>query len=187
MFHSDYHSTRWTPGRVITWSLVNYPDVLYLPYTNIYVDVALLQKTSQINLVRQAFNLWDSALSSITFQETTMGNDADVAVGIVDGGITTWGRWHMTWNNKINNNAAIRIMNHLNDNQFLTTILHEIGNVLGLGDMYPNSYIQSIQEDLDSFPEYFPVDASNLWPFDKQMIQYLYGESPILPVIPSEP
>ena len=49
MFYTDYYSTRWRPGSVITWSIVNYPDLLYLPYTNIYVNVVnILDKFNNV-------------------------------------------------------------------------------------------------------------------------------------------
>ena len=64
------------------------------------------------------------------------------------------------------------IENSLGGTVFLTTILHEIGNVLGLGDISPRQDIRSIQED--PFQEDFV--GSSLWEFDVQMIKQLYDE-----------
>ena len=68
--------------------------------------------------------------------------------------------------------ATIIIRNSLGGTVFLTTILHEIGNVLGLGDISPRQDIRSIQED--PFQEDFV--GSSLWEFDVQMIKQLYDE-----------
>ncbi len=48
--------------------------------------------------------------------------------------------------------------------------MHEIGNVLGLGDISPRQDIRSIQED--PFQEDFV--GSSLWEFDVRMIKQLY-------------
>ncbi|MDC1071562.1 hypothetical protein OAQ50_04805, partial [Acidimicrobiia bacterium] len=81
------------------------------------------------------------------------------------------------WESTVNENneityATIIIENTLGGTVFLTTILHEIGNVLGLGDISPRQDIRSIQED--PFQENFV--GSSLWEFDVQMIKQLYDE-----------
>ena len=83
------------------------------------------------------------------------------------------GFWESTWNeNNEITYATIIIENSLGGTVFLTTILHEIGNVLGLGDISPRQDIRSIQED--PFQENFV--GSSLWEFDVQMIKQLYDE-----------
>ena len=67
----------------------------------------------------------------------------------------------------------IIIEDNLGGATFLTTIMHEIGNVLGLGDISPRQDIRSIQED--PFQEDFV--GSSLWEFDVQMIKQIYDES----------
>ena len=74
-------------------------------------------------------------------------------------------------NNEITYSTII-IEDNLGGATFLTTIMHEIGNVLGLGDISPRQDIRSIQED--PFQEDFV--GSSLWEFDVQMIKQLYGE-----------
>ena len=58
------------------------------------------------------------------------------------------------------------------DEYFLTAVLHEIGNVLGLGDIRTRGDLQSIMED--PYDEIFKDDK--LWEFDIKMIKQLYGE-----------
>jgi hypothetical protein len=55
---------------------------------------------------------------------------------------------------------------------FLTAVLHEIGNVLGLGDIRTRGDLQSIMED--PYDEIFNDDK--LWEFDIKMINQLYGD-----------
>ena len=52
-------------------------------------------------------------------------------------------------------------------------IIHEIGNILGLGDIICSDNIQSVQEDKCSPKEPF-VGRNSLYDFDIELIKYLY-------------
>jgi len=182
LFFEDYCGTKWNKSN-ITWSIVD--DRLYLPKhpKGNYVDVINISNNlEKVKLIEKAFNLWDDALSSITFSYTDNGNDADITVGIVKSNqISSDGRWNYIYNQNNNiTNSCIRVIDRNSEDWFLTTMLHEIGNVLGLGDIKPRKDIQSIQED--PFPKKFPVSAESLWNFDVRMIKYLYGEPVEIPI-----
>ena len=58
----------------------------------------------------------------------------------------------------------------LNNGWLLTTAMHEIGNILGLGDLPESSQYKSVQED--PFPEYFI--GNQLWDYDADLIGQIY-------------
>ena len=119
--------------------------------------------------------MWDDALDSINFKQSQNPDNADITIGIIDDiPGRNYGYWGSAWdeNNEITYSTII-IEKNLTGALYLTTILHEIGNVLGLGDISPRQDIKSIQED--PFPEIFV--GSSLWEFDVQMIKQLYGEN----------
>ena len=74
LFFEDYYGTKWNKSN-ITWSIVD--DRLYLPKhpKGNYVDVINISNNlEKVKLIEKAFNLWDDALSSITFSYTDNHN-----------------------------------------------------------------------------------------------------------------
>ena len=174
LFYDDYYDgVKWAASGenvTVTWSYVS--DTIILPWGGEEISVNVPDNET-IAFYKQAFKLWDNALTTLTFQQTSNGNGADVAVGIVDNLPNADGWWNSTWNSGIINNSSIRLdKDILATPNLLTTLLHEIGNVLGLGDIQPSSTIRSVQED--PFPEDFT--GSSLWPDDVAMIKQLYEE-----------
>ena len=176
LFYDDYYGgVKWAaPGQnvTVTWSLVS--DNIIVP--GVAGEISVNEPdNATIAVYQQAFKLWDDALDTLTFQQNSNGNSADVAVGIVDY-LTSDGYWNSSWDSGIIYNSSIRLdKDILATPNLLTTLLHEIGNVLGLGDIRPSSTIRSLQED--PFPEDFT--GSSLWPDDIAMIKQLY-EEPII-------
>lgn len=182
LFYDDYHNFKWESGKTIKWDLVY--DFINIPYTNERVKVYNLKKNTihnkVIKLIEKAFKLWDNELTSINFERSKgMGNNADLTIGFhknLPG--NNKGYWNAKWgNNLIAKKATIRIEESIintdfRESFFLTLMLHEIGNVLGLGDISPSNKFKSIQED--PFPEDFSGDK--LWNFDVGMIKQLYNE-----------
>lgn len=72
-------------------------------------------------------------------------SEADISIGIVaDLPFGADGQWNAVWSNNIFSEATIRVHSDiLSEPHFFTTILHEIGNVLGLGDIKPNNTTRS--------------------------------------------
>lgn len=174
LFYDDFFNVKWVaPGdtRVITWSWVD--DVLTLP--NGASQAVVQSSAPHVPIYAEAFSLWDAALSSVTFVQTGEGNAADVTLAVTDidgvGGIA--GFWNSIWSGGIINRSTIRFDPvDIGPTDLLTTALHEIGNVLGLGDILPSGDIRSVQED--PFPETFA--GLMLWPDDLNIIRAYYGE-----------
>jgi len=174
LFYTDYYGVRWTaPGetRVVTWSTTNgtldVPGIGSVPTSG---DAA-----AYIDEFERAFQFWDEALASVEFRRTDEGNDADITIAITDidgrGGI--WGFWNATWFGTRVETASIQFDRADIDRVSVVTIaMHEIGNVLGLGDIRPSSSIRSVQED--PIPETFADDR--LWADDIALIRRVYDE-----------
>jgi hypothetical protein len=177
LFFDDYFGVRWRTSsqqpRKITWGLTE--DYLILS-TGVVVNA-----TGSVGkykaYVEQAFGLWDSAITSLDFSFSELGNSADITLAItsIDGVAGAWGYWTSKWDSqKFVTKATIQLdVQDLTDlSWLLTTLLHEIGNVLGLGDIKPTKNLRSVQED--PFPEKFL--EGTLWLDDVLLVKQLYGE-----------
>ena len=89
--------------------------------------------------IRKAFEIWDEEIEGIDFVETNDGNSADVTIAAtsIDGPGGAAGYWNYNWDgDKYMLKATIRFDDvDLADGAVLTTAMHEIGNILGLGDL----------------------------------------------------
>ena len=177
LFFEDYFGASWEVDegeiRQITWSTEDYS--LRLPGGNYEGVTESLD--NYIHIIRRAFNIWDKAIESIKFVETNLGNSANVTVAAtsIDGNSGTLAYWNylIVGNNYINE-ATIRFDDSdLNSGMLVTTAMHEIGNILGLGDLRSSTEYMSVQED----PILHKFDANELWDFDKQMIDLVYPGS----------
>ena len=174
LFYEDFYGIRWTEAIApvtVTWSIVN--TTLVLPFGGDTAE-AVQDSTPYLDVFSRAFDLWDNALNSVTFQLTEEGNAADVALAItaLDGrDVDGW--WTASWIDGFFTEAAIQFApSGISNGDLLTTALHEIGNILGLGDIRPTTSLRSVMED--PFPEYFSGDA--LWADDVDLIRSYYGE-----------
>ena len=108
------------------------------------------------------------------FLETTSGNSADITIAAtdIDGYGRIYGYRNYIWDsNEYITEGTIRFDSYDLDNGWiLTTAMHEIGNILGLGDLRVSSQYTSVQED--PFPQKY--NGNQLWEFDQQMINTLY-------------
>lgn len=178
LFYSDYFEARWTqPGsfRILTWSTVD--DVLALSWPQGQTANAVQSAAPYEAIFQRAFDLWDAALDTISFERTDQGNAADIAIAItdIDGAGGADGYWTGRWDgNRIFISTTIQFEpDGIANGDLLTTALHEIGNILGLGDIHPNPSIRSVQED--PFPEFFQGDR--IWADDATYIRALYREA----------
>ncbi|MEL6934785.1 MAG: hypothetical protein AAFO17_17100, partial [Pseudomonadota bacterium] len=179
LFYDDFYGIKWTtPGvhRIVTWSTVD--NALIVPgiFGSVVPVTVALDAGPYLPTLQRAFDLWDEALDHITFVKTDEGNDADVTLAFsnIDGGGGTFALWNASWSDGIFDHATIRFdPPDISGGYLLTTALHEIGNILGLGDIWPTLLLQSVQED--PFPEMFFGNA--LWPDDVEIIRTYYQET----------
>jgi hypothetical protein len=137
----------------------------------------------ELTWIRSAFQSWDDALDTLKFSEMSQSAQAEVVIGYValtsaDNQPGANGYWDAWWKGNWRYRATIKIKASNSDflrvkDQFIHTVQHELGNVLGLGDIVPSSEFTSTQED-GLQP---PFGAIPLSQFDTGMIRQLYGES----------
>jgi hypothetical protein len=178
LFFEEYYGTKWdnTNGnRNITWSAnasVIHDESVTRGFT-----------LEELEWIRSGFQSWDDALDSVKFTETPQSAQAEIVIGYVtltsaanQPGAT--GYWNAWWNNNWRYRATIKLKDGNTSwfsvkNQFIHAVQHELGNVLGLGDIKPTKDIASTQEDSWQ-PPYGPIPLSD---YDTGMIRQLYGES----------
>jgi len=178
LFFEEYSGTKWDNRngiRSITWSA----------NTSIIHDESVTRgfTLEELEWVRSAFQSWDDALDSVKFIEYSQGADAEIVIGYVALTSATnqpraTGYWNAWWSNSLRYRATIKLKVSNTSwfsvkNQFIHAVQHELGNVLGLGDIKPTKDIASTQEDSWQ-PPYGPIPLSD---YDTGMIRQLYGES----------
>ena len=175
-FKSEYSNSKWTKPNIM-WRYVE--DVITLPNGTVEKVYPLTKPI--INIFQKAFSIWNKSIDSISLIQTNSDDKkADITIGISDK-IKTSGYWNFKikkmGSGKVIKRAVIRInkkyLKDINSYKGLLTItLHEIGNVLGLGDIKPSKRLKSILED----PLPVKFDENELWDFDKQLIKQVYDD-----------
>ena len=187
IFYADYYpGTKWDNRsgiRNITWSAnasVIHDESVTRSFTS-----------EELEWIRSAFQSWDDALDSLKFTEIPQSAQAEIIIGYValtsaanQPGAT--GYWNAWWNNNWRNRATIKLKVSNTGwfsvkNQFVHAVQHELGNVLGLGDILPTNDFASTQEDSWQ-PPYGPIPLSD---YDTGMIRQLYGESTCPSTLPN--
>ena len=178
LFFEEYYGTKWDNRngiRNITWSA----------NASVIHDESVTRSFTleELDWIRNAFQSWDDALDSVKFSEISQSTQAEIVIGYValtsavnQPGAT--GYWNAWWNNTWRNRATIKLKVSNTKwfsakNQFIHAVQHELGNVLGLGDILPTNEFASTQEDSWQ-PPYGPVPLND---YDTGMIRQLYGES----------
>jgi len=179
IFYDDYYpGTKWdNRGGIknLTWSA----------NASVINDESVIRSFTpeELEWIRSAFQSWDEALDSVKFLEISQSTQAEIVIGYValtsavnQPGAT--GYWNAWWNNNWRNRATIKLKVSNTSwfsvkNQFIHAVQHELGNVLGLGDILPTNEFTSTQEDSWQ-PPFGPIPLSD---YDTGMIRQLYGES----------
>ena len=178
LFFEEYNGTKWDNRngiRNITWSA----------NASVIHDESVTRSFTleELDWIRSAFQSWDDALDSVKFTETPQSAQAEIVIGYVtlisaanQPGAT--GYWNAWWNDNWINRATIKLKVGSTSwfsvkSQFIHAVQHELGNVLGLGDIKPTNEFASTQEDSWQ-PPYGPVPLND---YDTGMIRQLYGES----------
>lgn len=125
---------------------------------------------------------WDDALSTVTLIEVDSSVQPDIAIGYVDlkadliqpDALGFWTSWAHAG---IRTRAVIKLKSEESawfseKHHFIHTMQHEIGNVLGLGDIAPNRHFASVLED----PWQPPYGKAALGATDIALVKQLYGE-----------
>jgi len=177
-FEEYYADKKWdnrSGNRSITWS-ANASVIHDESITRFFTP-------EELEWIRSAFQSWDDALDTVKFSEIPQSTQAEIVIGYValtsaanQPGAT--GYWYAWWSGNWRNRAAIKLKASETSwfsvkNQFIHAVQHELGNVLGLGDIKPTQDIASTQEDSWQ-PPYGPIPLSD---YDIGMIRQLYGES----------
>ena len=178
LFFEEYYGTKWDNRngiRNITWSA----------NASVIHDESVTRSFTleELDWIRNAFQSWDDALDSVKFTETPQSAQAEIVIGYVTltsaanqpGAIGYWNAW---WNDNWRNRATIKLKVGSTSwfsvkSQFIHAVQHELGNVLGLGDIKPTNEFASTQEDSWQ-PPYGPVPLND---HDTGMNRQLYGES----------
>jgi hypothetical protein len=178
VFYDDYYpNTPWASKgqkRLITWSssatLIN----------DEYVNRAFTLQ--EIDWLKTAISTWDVHLDSIEFSYI-QSQSADLVIGFVPlvsavNQPGAYGYWNAWWDaNKIRYRGTIKLKSgssFLDSKEgFIHAVQHEVGNILGLGDIRPNSSIESVQED----PWQAPFGPTTLSDYDVGLVRQMYGES----------
>ena len=177
-FYDDYHpGTKWArvgEKAIITWTIKS--------QTVFNESITREPTEAEVATIRQGISSWDLQLETVEFQES-LSDAALLTIGWVpmSSGITqagALGYWNAWWSGSlIRNKATIK----LRDNSLISrdaaalllAVQHEVGNVLGLGDIVPTTAFDSVQED--PWPDLSP--RAVLSDFDVRMIRTLYSES----------
>ena len=177
LFFDDYFpNTRWSSAesvRTIRWSsgamhIANNP--VTRPFT-----------ANERGIVQTAFSMWDEALDSINFIEVTDKESPEIIIAwtAIDDFPSLGGRWTSNWNSQnLRYMGTVRINQNdpwvaAAESNFFHIVLHELGNVLGMGDIASRADIESVQED----PMQPPFGPKTLSGFDRRIIRQIYGES----------
>lgn len=142
---------------------------------------------TEIGWIRAAFNSWDESLNSVSFIEVDPTQAPQISIGFVEllpspiqpNAIAFWSAWTT---NLIRYRASIKLKAsktrwYSDQSQFIHTLQHEIGNVLGLGDIAPDLAMISVMED----PWQPPYGRLHLGKTDVEMIRQMYSESSCVP------
>ena len=179
IFYADYKSgSHWdnsSGDREITWSAQSEQ-----------IDDEQVRRAftaTELGWIRSAIGSWDAALATVSFREVPADANPEVVIGFVDlipSAVQpdAMGFWSAHVEKSVRTSASIKLKFgsvawFAKKKHFIHTVQHEVGNVLGLGDISPTSKFNSVLED----PWQPPYGNKRLSNTDVALIRQQYGES----------
>jgi TonB family protein len=178
VFDEEFSGSQWDLGNPIRWALV--PDDTQYRTTGTDVPAVSKASTRQKLLARQAFQAWNDAAPRDLFVEVeelsqaevivAFPNDWDARVRVYGLESSAAGIWQASWTkpNLLRTKGSIELKRDLSDAKFVHATLHEIGNLLGLGDVifasFPTTQIFQLKDQRYKRPQ----------PMDVQWLKILY-------------
>ncbi len=171
-YNSDF-PTWTTPGvkRVITWVALDSGE---LNGKKIQRNLG----TQNLDWLREAFESWDDALDSISFQEVSATTNADIKIGwtqVLQLDYETL--FQVRSAQPVRSNASIELKSGsvflIFKQNFIQAVQSDIGHILGMGYINPSSDFESVME----WPFQAPYGQVPLGEFDVSLIRAIYSES----------
>ena len=162
-----------TPGvkRVITWVALDSGEL----------NGKMIQRslgTQNLDWLKEAFQSWDDALDSISFQKINTGSNADIKIGwtqVLQLDYETL--FQVRTAQPIRTNASIELKSGsaflIFKENFIQAVQSDIGHILGMGYINPSSEFESVME----WPFQAPYGHIPLGEFDVSLIRAIYSES----------
>lgn len=171
-YNSDF-PTWTTPGvkRVITWVALDSGDL----------NGKRIQRslgTQNLEWLKEAFQSWDDALDSVSFQEISTGSNADIKIGwtqVLQLDYETL--FQVRTAQPVRTNASIELKTGsaflIFKENFIHAVQSDIGHILGMGYLNPSIEFESVME----WPFQGPYGQVPLGEFDVSLIRAIYSES----------
>ena len=171
-YNSDF-PTWTTPGvkRVITWVALDSGEL----------NGKRIQRslgTQNLEWLKEAFQSWDDALDSVSFQEISTGSNADIKIGwtqVLQLDYETL--FQVRTAQPVRTNASIELKSGsvflIFKENFIQAVQSDIGHILGMGYINPSTEFESVME----WPFQAPYGQVPLGEFDVSLIRAIYSES----------
>jgi len=162
-----------TPGvkRVITWVALDSGEL----------NGKRIQRslgTPNLEWLKEAFQSWDDALDSVSFQQINAGSNADIKIGwtqVLQLDYETL--FQVRTAQPVRTNASIELKTGsvflIFKENFIQAVQADIGHILGMGYINPSTEFESVME----WPFQAPYGQVPLGEFDVSLIRAIYSES----------
>ena len=162
-----------TPGvkRVITWVALDSGEL----------NGKRIQRslgTPNLEWLKEAFQSWDDALDSVSFQQINAGSNADIKIGwtqVLQLDYETL--FQVRTAQPVRANASIELKTGsvflIFKENFIQAVQSDIGHILGMGYINPSTEFESVME----WPFQAPYGQVPLGEFDVSLIRSIYSES----------
>jgi hypothetical protein len=134
--------------------------------------------TPNLEWLKEAFQSWDDALDSVSFQQINAGSNADIKIGwtqVLQLDYETL--FQVRTAQPVRTNASIELKTGsvflIFKENFIQAVQADIGHILGMGYINPSTEFESVME----WPFQAPYGQVPLGEFDVSLIRAIYSES----------